>query len=180
MLTSAWEDSYKMLHSLRRHFSLSPGSKPSGSAKGPTSEVSLGQLRAELEELTLEILRRADVCPSSVSITVEHVSFMADGLPVLRSMIAMQRWDAKSAMRLMLGLAHIERALRRAVAASWFSHVAHFGGVWLHPSDALLQSAGPRELASLLSSLEKGIQTPSEEAVWGPESKGAVRTKSTA
>src|SRR3954465_11367093 len=93
---------------------------------------------------------------------------MESGLPVLRCIIARGKWDTKSAMRLLLGLAHIERAVHRSVAASWVSHAIHFGGVWLHPSHSILQGPGIKQLASVLSSLERESRScGGGESVWG-------------
>src|SRR5215217_6697354 len=118
-----------MLHNLKRRIWPHRAAKQFGSTEFGANETDMGQLQAELEQLTAQVLQRADVCLTCVSITIEHAGTAEDQLPVLRSMIALARWDTKPAMRLVLGLAHIERAMHRAVATSWFSHAAHFGGV---------------------------------------------------
>jgi len=97
-------------------------------------------------------------------------------------MISLAKWETKTAMRLLLGMAHIQRALQRAVTSSWLSHAAHFGGIWLHPCEAIQQGPGIKQLASVLSSLEKG--TPGlgarEPAYSGASSFPAAMHRATA
>lgn len=170
MPTPVWDNSYKMLHKLKRRIWPHPSAMPYGSTGIRADGFSLDQLRDELEQLTRQVLQRAGVSPACVSITIESVATAAaDRVPVLRSMITLVQWDTKSAMRLLLGFAHIERALHRTLAASWLSHSAHFGGVWLHPCEEILQGPGMKQLASLLSSIERGTQS-SGDSVWSGES----------
>jgi hypothetical protein len=83
-------------------------------------------------------------------------------------MIALTQWDADCALRLLLGVGHIERAIRRALGTSWLSDTAHFGGVWVHPSNEVLErSSGLRQLASALTTLQKSRDN---ESVWGGSS----------
>lgn len=179
MQTCVWDNSYKMLHSLKRRIWPQTSAMQYGSTGFRADGFSLDQLRDELEQLTIQVLQRAGVTPACVSVSIETVAAAAaDRVPVLRAMITLVQWDTKSAMRMFLGLAHIERALHRSVAASWLSHAAHFDGVWLHPSREILQGPGMKQLASVLSSLERGTQAPGE-SVWSGESAFEPSAQST-
>lgn len=168
MLHIVWDNSYTMLHRLKRRIWAETSAY--GSTGLRADACSLDQLRDELEQLTHQVLQRAGVTPACVAVTVETVAAAtADRVPVIRSMITLVRWDTRSAMRLFLGLAHIQRALHRSVAASWLSHAARFAGVWLHPCEEILQGPGMKQLASVLSSMERGTQAPGE-SVWSGES----------
>jgi hypothetical protein len=129
---------------------------------------SVEQLQEELEQLTIRVLQKAGVNPACVTITIEHGGTARDGRPLLRSMISLTQWDADCALRLLLGVAHIERALRRALGTSWLSETAHFGGVWVHPSSEVLESSsGPRQLAAALKTLQK---SRGDESIWSGSS----------
>lgn len=160
-----WENSYKMLQHLKRR--IWPGGRfhrqfdPTGVQ---LESCPVGQLQVELEELTNKVLQKAGVNPACVAVTVEHADTLQDRRPVLRSMIALTQWDPECAFRLLLGLAHIERAVRRALDASWVSDAAHFGGVWLHPTAAVLDSSGLKHLAAALGSLETNFK--GRESIW--------------
>jgi len=131
-------------------------------------EFSVEHLQDELEQLTIRVLQKAGVNPTCVTIAIEHVGAARDGRPLLRTMIALTQWDADCALRLLLGTGHIERAIRRALGTSWLSDTAHFGGVWVHPSNEVLErSSGLRQLASALTTLQKSRDN---ESVWGGSS----------
>jgi len=131
-------------------------------------EYSVEHLQDELEQLTIRVLQKAGVNPACVTIAIEHVGAARDGLPLLRAMIALTQWDADCALRLLLGIGHIERAIRRALGTSWLSDTAHFGGVWVHPSiEVLERSSGLRQLSSALTTLQK---SRGDESVWGGSS----------
>ena len=130
-------------------------------------EDSIEQLQDELEQLTVRVLQKAGVTPGCVTIAIEHVATSRDGRPLLRAMVALTQWDADGALRLLLGVGHIERALRRAVDASWLSETSHFGGVWVNPSSDVLERSGLRQLAAALSTLQKSRD---DESIWGGSS----------
>jgi hypothetical protein len=131
-------------------------------------EYSIEHLQDELEQLTIRVLQKAGVNPACVTIAVEHVGATRDGRPLLRAMIALTQWDADCALRLLLGIAHIERAMRRTLGTSWLSDAAHFGGVWVHTANEVLESSsGRRQLAWALTTLQKSRDN---ESVWGGSS----------
>lgn len=162
-----WDTFAKMFQQLMRR--LWP--RRSGRQFGPTGlhleDYPVGQLQDELEQITIRVLQKAGVNPACVSITTEHVGTAKDGRPLLRSMIALTQWDQECALRLLLGVAHIERAMRRALETSWLSDAAMFGGVWVHPSTAFLDSSALRHLAAALNSLNKSRDS---DSVWGGSS----------
>jgi hypothetical protein len=128
-------------------------------------EYSVEQLQDELEQVTVRVLQKAGVHPACVAITIEHAATAADGRPLLRTMVALTQWDTDSALRLLLGVAHIERGMRRALGASWLSEAVHFGGVWVHPSNEILDgsSSGMRQLAAALGTLQGAKDN---ESIW--------------
>ena len=138
---------------------------------GPMDSPSLGELRGELEGLTSSVLRKAGVDPEFVSIDVERAGHAGDGRPVLRVMVRLVRWESRSALRLLLGIAHVERGLHRAVASSWVAESSHLEGLWLHPAGALLDASSLRQLAAVLETCGNGF-TPSETSGWDPGSGG--------
>lgn len=154
-------------HLARRWWPRRPGQQfdPTGIH---LDDCSVEQLQDEFEQLTLRILQKAGVNPACVTITIDHVGTARDGRPLLRSMVAMTQWDTECALRLFLGVAHIERAMRRALGASWLADTAHFGGIWVHPSGEVLDSPSAlRQLAAALGTLQ---QSRDNETVWGGSS----------
>jgi hypothetical protein len=124
---------------------------------------SVGQLRAELEQQVVQVLRRAGIDLSCVAVEVSHQSTIGpQRTPQLACMLRIVQWERRSALRLLLGLAHIERAMRRTVDSSWLAHSIHFGGVWLHASTATLAGPAVHELSAALGSL----------GTFGPETAG--------
>lgn len=135
----------------------------------PTSvqadSLSLGEMQGELERLAKAVLQKAGVDPSCVVLKVEPVASGRDRRPVLRVMVDFVRWEATSALRLLLGLAHIERAMQRAVANSWIADSCRFAGVWLHPSTAAFETSSLRHLAHALASSDKAFAS-SGNSTW--------------
>lgn len=147
---------------------LADRAKPFAATTGAAMDsLSLGELRGELEQLARSVLHQAGIDQTCVSLTVEHVGTAPDRRPVLRTMIDLVRWEPASAVRLFLGLAHIERAMRRTVTTSWIAESCHFAGVWLHPADAILEGICLRHLASALGSCDKSFSA-SESSAWAP------------
>ena len=144
-------------------------------------DCSTDELVPEIREMTQAVLRRAGVDAACVTLRIEQVATARNGRPVLRSMVEFVRWDADAAFRLLLGAGHIERAVRRAVAASWVAESCEFAGVWFHLGDAVLESANLKQLSSQLSRCARGFPD-SGASTWhsitGPESAGAATVPS--
>ena len=138
---------------------------------GPMDSLSFGELCGELERLASSVLRKAGVDPETVSIDVERAGRAGDARPVLRVMVRLVRWDPRSAMRLLLGIAHVERGLHRAVASSWVAESSHLEGLWLHPAGTMLEPSSLRQLASVLETCGNGF-TASEGSGWDSSSGG--------
>lgn len=131
--------------------------------------MSLRELQEELERVASSVLQKAGVDASCTALTVVPVGGGSDRRPVLRVMIDFVRWDPTSALRLLLGLAHIERGMRRAVANSWAAESCDFAGAWLHASDAVLEAANLRHLAGALGTCDKGFAS-SGNSTWDASS----------
>lgn len=126
-----------------------------------------GELEGELHQMSLSILRKAGVDPTCLVLDVEQVAQACSARPSFRIMVAMVRWDPRSTLRLLLGIAHIERGMRRSFAHSWARESCEFAGIWLHPTDSLLESASLRHLASALSNIDGGLGM-SGDSTWDP------------
>lgn len=151
---------------------------PTGTAMDP---LPLGELRGELEQLTTSVLHKAGIDPQCVTVKIEQFGTTPDKRPVMRTMMELVRWEPASALRLLVGLAHIERGMRRAVASSWVAESCHFAGVWLHTGEAALEPTSLRHLASVLGSHDQGF-TSSESSAWsastGPDNAYAATVPS--
>jgi hypothetical protein len=123
---------------------------------------SADELVPQILEITQAVLRKAGVDLACVSLRVEQAGTTKDGRALLRSMVELVRWESTAAMRLFLGVGHIERAVRRAVEASWVADSCQFAGVWLHPGDAILESANLKQLSSMLSRCDTGFANSGE------------------
>jgi hypothetical protein len=149
-----------MLRRLKRRFDKRARQfDPTGALMGPCST---DELMAETLEITHAVMRKAGVDMACISVRVERVTTANDRRVVLRSMVDLVRWQPAAVVRLLLGAGHIERAARRAFAESWIAQSCEFAGVWLHPGDAVLESANLRQLSCLLGICERGFSTPDE------------------
>lgn len=146
---------------------LTEKEKPFAPTGAAMDSLSLGEIRGELERIAGSVLHKAGIDPTCVSVNVEHVGTTPDRRPVLRTMIDLVRWEPTSAVRLLLGLAHIERGMRRTVTSSWVGEGCQFAGVWLHPADAALETSSLRYLASALGSCDKAF-TATDSSTWAP------------
>lgn len=157
-----------MLHRLKQR--LLPRRARQFEPTGVSMEgFSLDEIQAELLQITRAVLRRAGVDPGCVSVCVERTGTAPANRPALRTMVSLVRWDATTALHLLLGLAHIERAMRRSIAVSWVADGCDFGGVWVHPSETILDSANLRQLASMLAS--RGREAPAAgDSAWAASS----------
>lgn len=139
-----------MLHRLKQRL-LPDRVRPFDPTGVSMESFSLDEVEAELLRIMKAVLRRAGIDPACVTLTVERAGVGSGRRPVFRSMIEFTRWEPTTALHLLLGLAHIERAMRRSVAASWAAESCHFAGVWVHPSEAILESRNLRHLASMVA-----------------------------
>jgi len=91
------------------------------------------------------------------------------------------KWDRAPSVRLLLGLPILESRLRRVVRGSWLHEVSAFGGIWLHASGQLQDSAAMEDLRTLVIEIEKreapDSKPPSSSGgVWSlPTDLGALR-----
>lgn len=157
-----------MLHRLKQR--LRPDrDRPFAPTRASLEEFSLDEAEGELLDITRGVLRRAGVDAGCVALSIERMAAGPERHPTLRTMVSLVRWDPTSALHLLLGLAHIERAMRRSIAASWLAESCHFAGVWVHPSEAILESGNLRQLAAMLGSRSKGFPSSSDSA-WAASS----------
>lgn len=153
-----------MLQYLKRRF-LSNRLRQFDPTSVQADSMSLGEMQGELERLAKAVLLKAGVDPACIVLRAEPAGTSRDRRPVLRVMMDFVRWDATSALRLLLGLAHIERAMQRAVASSWIADSCHFAGVWLHPSTSAFEASSLRHLAHALASSDKAFAS-SGNSTW--------------
>lgn len=157
-----------MLHRLKQRL-LPQRARPFEPTAVSLQGFSLEEVQGELLQIARSVLRRAGVDPGCVAVAIERVGSATASPPALRMMVSLVRWDQTTALHLLLGLAHIERAVRRAIAASWVADSCEFGGVWVHPTPAILESANLRQLASMLSS--RGREAPATgDSAWAASS----------
>lgn len=157
-----------MLHRLKQRF-LPEKTRQFDPTGVSMESFSLDEVEGELLQISKAVLRRAGVDPACVALTIERVTTGPARQPALRTMVNLVRWESTSALHLLLGLAHIERAMRRSIATSWVAESCHFAGVWVHPSEAILVSAHLRELASMLASSGKG-RSGAADSAWAASS----------
>ena len=110
-------------------------------------------LPAEYERQIGLVLRRWGIPESCASIEVIKIGDSGDGRAVFVALVRLFAWERRPALRLLLGLPFLERKVRKAIRAHWVSELSHFGGVWLHASERLADSAADADLRHLIASL---------------------------
>lgn len=110
-------------------------------------------LEAEYQKLISLQLKRWGVGESCASVEVRHVGEAADGRDVFVGVVRLFAWERKPALRLLLGLPLLESKVRRTLAGLWLAEVSHFGGLWLHASGQLQESAATADLRHLMVTL---------------------------
>ena len=110
-------------------------------------------LPSEYERLIALVLRRCGIPESCASIEVIQIGEGGDGRQVFVALVRIFAWERRPALRLLLGLPLLERKVRKAIRAHWISEMSHFGGIWLHASERIADSAADTELRHLITSL---------------------------
>ena len=110
-------------------------------------------LEVEYRQLIAEQFRRWGLDPACVSVEGTRIGTAPDGFDVFSAMVRLHAWERRTAMRLLLGLPLLEAKVRKAVRATWLAEFSHFGGLWLHASEALHASEGADELRTALVDL---------------------------
>jgi hypothetical protein len=129
-------------------------------------DYTIAELQQELRAVVHGVFQRAGIDPAMVEVDARHMGH-ARSRPLFACMLRMAHWERQSGLRLLIGLPHIERATRRAIAGSWLAEATQFAGVWLHPATAVLESGALRELGALLTSVEQGQAAPAlTESLW--------------
>jgi hypothetical protein len=123
------------------------------------------ELQEEYRAQLTGILLKAGIDDACVSIDIRPMG-ESGGMPLFWCFLRIVKWQPASGVRLLLGLPHIERAFRRHLAGSWIADASHFGGIWLHPSTAVLESSAMRELGVILSSLGTPDSGPLSDPMW--------------
>jgi len=143
----------------------------------PETEAGLSSQRSasldeEFREAILNQLARGGVLHACVEIEIRALGEASDGRRVYAGMLRLVRWEQVSAMRLLLGLPLLQAMIRRSVRNSWLGEVAHFGGLWLHPSGQFEGGAAMADLRGMILALEQtrgrshGMQPEVEHSVW--------------
>jgi hypothetical protein len=117
-------------------------------------DISVDELQDEYRACILEVFAKARLDKSSFGLEVHASAPLKDGRRVMTANVRLVKWDRITGLRLLVGLPMLERAVRRALAGSWASSSANFGGLWLHPSAQILDRALMKELARDLAILE--------------------------
>jgi hypothetical protein len=135
-------------------------------------DVSLEEIQDETRACILEVLGSARIDRSCFDLEIRATGPLKDGLYVLNANLRLTRWERVSGVRLLMGLPILERGARRAIAASWVSSSAHFGGLWLHPSGQILERPLMKELGRDLGMLESaGAFLHMEDSAWANHSE---------
>ena len=127
-------------------------------------DVSIEELQADYRATLGAVLARADVDPSCVAIDVLHAGRMPGGRPRFTCFLRLVRWERRSALRLLIGLPHIEKAARQSVQDSWLGQASHFGGLWLQSASEVLEAPALRELRSAIETLEQPVRAERQRA----------------
>jgi hypothetical protein len=143
-------------------------------------------LESEFQDAILEQLARGGVTADCVAIDVRPLGRAADGRQVYLALLRLTRWEETSAVRLLLGLPLLQAKIRKAVQSSWLDEVAHFSGLWVHPSGQFEETAAMNDLRNMIVHLEQvraraappNAPAAPEQSVWslpqelaGPPSK---------
>lgn len=129
-------------------------------------DSSIAELQQEYRAILRDVFRKAGIDASCVDVEARHMGAVK-GRPLFYCMLRLARWERQSGLRLLVGLPHVERAARRQIAGNWVAEASHFGGLWLHPATAVLESGALKELGSLLAGLEQGAPgAPLAESMW--------------
>jgi hypothetical protein len=110
-------------------------------------------LPAEYERQISLVLRRWGISDNCTSVQVVTMGEASDGRQTFVALVRIFAWDRRPALRLLLGLPLLERKVRKAIRAHWISEASQFGGLWLHASEKLADSAADAELRHLIGSL---------------------------
>jgi hypothetical protein len=144
--------------------------RPADDKSPETKTLSLDEdeLREEIRAQAEAVLRKGGVNLSCVEAEIRLMGHAKDK-PLFWCLLRLVRWERSSGLRLLLGLPHIERALRRQLAGSWVAEASLFGGIWMHPSTKLLESEGMKELAAVLAGLNTAGSAPLSDAMWSSQ-----------
>ncbi|TFY97210.1 hypothetical protein [Ramlibacter humi] len=142
-----------------------PATEHDSTQLGP-QDPTIAELQEEYRAILLEVFRKAGIDASCVEVDARHMGTVK-GRPLFQCMLRLVRWERQSGLRLLVGLLHLERAARRQVAGSWVAEASHFGGLWLHPTTAVLDGGAVKELGLLLAGLEQGAPGAAlAESMW--------------
>lgn len=124
-------------------------------------------LEVEYQSLIATQFRRWGISNSCVTIEVRQIGRAPDGFDVFVGMVRLAQWERPSALRVLLGLPLLEAKVRKMVRATWLADFSHFGGLWLHASEQLHNTAAMGELRELMLQV-----VPPSPAQAGPDEAG--------
>jgi len=125
------------------------------------------QIVDEIRDILLAQLERGGIAPDILDIDVRCLGRANDGREVYQGMLRLSKWDRRAVVRLLLGLPLLQAKVRRTVHASWVHDVAHFTGLWLHPSAQFEETGGMEELRGLILALERPAeQGEPDRSLW--------------
>lgn len=135
-------------------------------------DVTLEEVQTEFKACVMEVLGSACIDKTCFELEIHASGPLKDGRYLLGANLRLTKWDRISGVRLLVGLPILERGARRAIAASWASGSAHFGGLWLHASGQILERDLMKELGRDLAILEKtGPYLHLDDTVWKTSSE---------
>jgi hypothetical protein len=140
----------------------------------PSTEINpnhhtFGELQEEYLGVANGIIARCGLNPDCIEVEARYAGQSRAGKHLFKLMFRLVKWERHSGLRLLLGLPHLEREVRRVLSGSWLAEVSHFGGIWLHPSTPTLDRSVTRELRYILAAIEgPPAGSPAlRESVWG-------------
>jgi hypothetical protein len=107
---------------------------------GPT-HGDKGGLEQEYRDLIAAQLHRCGIADAAVQVEVRQFGQAPNGLDVFVGMLHLTQWERDSGLRVLLGLPLLETRVRTSISTTWLADVSHFGGLWLHASEQIYDSA---------------------------------------
>jgi len=136
------------------------------------SHQSVESLAGEYKALICEQLTRGGIALACLDVEVRTAGNGRYNRPVFVAMLRLAHWERRSALRLLVGLPILEQRVKRLVRGSWLREVSHFGGMWLHASGQLQDSAAMKDLRAVLLSLDADDPDERRESVWSLPREG--------
>lgn len=128
-------------------------------------EDTAGGLDAEYRRMVTQHLERWGVRPECAVVEVEQLADVR-GRQAYVATICLVAWERNPVLRVLLGLPHLDKKIRKAAEVSWVADVSVFKGVQLKVADSLYDTRAASELRHLVVSLtgvERSRPEPASE-----------------